>query len=151
MKKKEILFGEYERVYFEGKVLVDTKELFDACEGYLYITNQRIILDSKKKNLDVKVEEIQSCRKIFGAVEVTIHDIAYKIYTTKANIIKDLLDRMLSDLKAFYDLKPFVQESIELDTEDFPYETIKELTTQLHNGEISQEEYEAKRKELLGI
>ena len=167
-KRSTIQLAAGESCYYEGKVQIETNLLFNICEGYFYITSERLIMDAPNNSFNVYISDVSKCRKIVGGIELTIISRVYRIRSVDATAIKKIIDELMYQYNEQFDTaedytinnsyvapttttKAVETPVIETTVVDDPYEEIKKLKELLDMGIISQAEFDAKKRALLGI
>ena len=135
-----------------GNSQVIRENVNEYFEGTLYITNIRIILLAPKYGFDLYISKItQLLYKDFG-LEIFSGSKCYQVLTADRDNIQELVELMNSQ-RVFKDekwLKKQHQNPVNSTTPDIKKE-LTDLKWLLDEGIITQEEFDAKKKQLLGL
>lgn len=123
----------------------NVNEYFD---GTLYITNMRMILLAPKYGFDVMIPKITSISQRKDGLQIFVGSKCHSVYTNDVKNIIALLGLMNSAYaNQPKESKPTSKKSNTVNTA----QELREYKKLLDEGIISQEEFDAKKKQLLGL
>ena len=135
-----------------GSSQVIRENVNEYFEGTLYITNIRIILLAPKYGFDLYISKItQLLYKDYG-LEIFSGSKCYQVLTADRDNIQELVE-LMNNQRVFKDekwLKKQHQNPVNSTTPDIKKE-LSDLKWLLDEGIITQEEFDAKKKQLLGL
>lgn len=137
-----------------GNSQVIRENVNEYLEGTLYITNIRIILLAPKYGFDLYISKItQLLYKDFG-LEIFSGSKCYQVLTADRDNIQELVELMNSQ-RVFKDEKWLKEQQKNINSTSSTTLNIKQelsdLKWLLDEGIITQEEFDAKKKQLLGL
>ncbi len=117
-------------------------------KGTLYITNYRIILLAPKYGFDLFVSKITQLNYKPDGIQIYCGAKCYSAYTHDVSKIREIIE-LLNDQKVFKDEKHKSTDKNNLSKKTTT--ELRELKSLLDDGVITQEEFDAKKKQLLGL
>lgn len=123
----------------------NVSEVFD---GTLYITNFRIVLLAPKYGFDLHISKITQLLYKTNGFQVYIGSKCFSILTDDIKTIQDLI-LFMNEHKIFKDEKIINKKTKRSERQNA--EALREFKKLLDEGIITEEEFEAKKKQLLGI
>ena len=143
---------------YEGEVCYYRKRAFakNFYEGTLYITNIRFILLAEKYGFDIYISKITQFKSSGSSFELFSGSKCYLVFTTDEvdNYVYDLV-QLMNNLGVFKDEKWLKEQQKHINSTSSTTLNIKQelsdLKWLLDEGIITQEEFDAKKKQLLGL
>ena len=143
---------------YEGEVCYYRKRAFakNFYEGTLYITNIRFILLAEKYGFDIYISKITQFKSSGSSFELFSGSKCYLVFTTDEvdNYVYDLV-QLMNNQGVFKDEKWLKEQQKHVNSISSTNLNIKQelsdLKWLLDEGIITQEEFDAKKKQLLGL
>ena len=143
---------------YEGEVCYYRKRAFakNFYEGTLYITNIRFILLAEKYGFDIYISKITQFKSSGSSFELFSGSKCYLVFTTDEvdNYVYDLV-QLMNNQGIFKDEKWLKEQQKHVNSISSTNLNIKQelsdLKWLLDEGIITQEEFDAKKKQLLGL
>ena len=143
---------------YEGEVCYYRKRAFakNFYEGILYITNIRFILLAEKYGFDIYISKITQFKSSGSSFELFSGSKCYLVFTTDEvdNYVYDLV-QLMNNQGVFKDEKWLKEQQKHINSASCTTLNIKQelsdLKWLLDEGIITQEEFDAKKKQLLGL
>ncbi len=117
-------------------------------EGKLYITNYRIILLAPKYGFDLFVSKITQLIYKNDGIQIYCGAKCYSVFTRDVLTIREIIE-FLNDQKVFKDEKYKTINKNNLNNQ--ATHELRELKSLLDDGVITQEEFDAKKKQILNL
>lgn len=114
--------------------------------GTFYITNSRLVLLAPKYGFDIPVNKVSSIRNFNDGIEIYSRGKCYSVLTKDMKLIEDIMELMNT---AYTEQESAATESKEKKAD--PADEIMKYKKLLDAGAITQEEYDVKKKQLLGL
>ena len=124
----------------------NVSEVFD---GTLYITNFRIVLLAPKHGFDLHISKITQLLYKTNGFQVYLGSKCFSVLTDDIKTIQELV-LFMNEHKMFKDEK-IVNKKKQTTSERQNAEALREFKKLLDEGIITENEYEAKKKQLLGL
>lgn len=118
--------------------------IIDEYPGTFYITNKRLLLTASKHGFNIKLKDVVSVRCEDGHFQIYKNTTCHEFLTDDMDLILRIIELMGENAKRQLEME-------EKEENNDPYEEIKKLKELLDMGIISNEEFETKKKELLGL
>lgn len=118
-------------------------------DGILYITNLRMILHSSKYGFDLYISKISSVVYEINGFEVYSGNKCYSVMTNDVENISALID-LMNEHGVFVD-EQWYRHNTDIPSGKDKVQEIREFKKLLDDGIITEEEFDAKKKQMLGL